>query len=78
VTPLMVAATYNNAPLAGLLIQSGADLDAKTAAGRTALDIAKANQNAAAIQQIEVMSGAKRWMPGSAADPGTAEPGAGQ
>jgi ankyrin repeat protein len=78
VTPLMVAATYNNAPLAGLLIQAGADLDAKTAAGRTALDIAKANQNAAAIQQIEVMSGAKRWMPGSAADPGTAEPGAGQ
>jgi ankyrin repeat protein len=59
VTPLMVAAAHDNPPLMGVLVQSGADLDTKTPAGKTALDIAKDNQNAGAVQQIELLRRAK-------------------
>jgi ankyrin repeat protein len=52
----MIAAAHNNPPLIGLLIQAGADGDAKTPDGKTALDIAKSNQNEAAAQQIELLS----------------------
>jgi ankyrin repeat protein len=75
----MVAATFNNATLAGLLIQSGADIDAKTDKGKTALDIANANQNAAARQQIEILRAkTRRESPGPTTPPAAPEPAAGQ
>lgn len=54
VTPLMIAATHNNPPLIGLLLQAGADPEVKTPGGQTALDIAKANQSDAAVLQLEL------------------------
>jgi ankyrin repeat protein len=56
VTPLMIAAAHDNPPLIGLLIQAGADRDAKTPDGKTALDIAKSNLNQGATQQIELLA----------------------
>jgi len=61
VTPLMIAAANNNPPLIGLLLQAGADPDLATPDGRTALDIAKANQATAAVLQLELL--AKRRAP---------------
>jgi hypothetical protein len=51
-----IAAAHNNPPLIGLLIQAGADRDARTPEGKTALDIAKSNLNEAAAQQIELLA----------------------
>lgn len=56
VTPLMIAASHDNPPLIGVLIQSGADPSLTTPAGQNALAIAKANQNKAAVQQLEILS----------------------
>lgn len=76
VTPLMIAASHNNPPLIGILLQSGADPSIKTSAGQTALDIAKANQNKAAALQLELstkLHGPKKDKSGrGAADPGHA------
>jgi ankyrin repeat protein len=60
VTPLMIAAAHDNPPLIGLLLQAGADAAAETPDGKTALDIAKGNLNAAATQQIELLSGRRK------------------
>lgn len=56
VTPLMVAAAHDNPPLIGVLVQAGADAAATTPDGKTALDIAKLNGNAAAKQQLELLT----------------------
>jgi quinoprotein dehydrogenase-associated probable ABC transporter substrate-binding protein len=55
-TALMVAATHNNAPMIGLLLQAGADAAAKNAQGQTALDVAELNGNHEAAQAISVLS----------------------
>jgi ankyrin repeat protein len=55
-TALMVAASHNNAPMVGLLLQSGADAAAKNSRSETALDIAKLNRNLDAAQAISVLS----------------------
>lgn len=59
ITPLMVAAANNNAPMIGLLIESGADASLKDAQGKTALDVAGANGNIEAQQAIKVLGTAK-------------------
>jgi ankyrin repeat protein len=76
----MVAAAHDNAVLAGVLIQSGADIGAKTAAGKTALDIAKANRHASAAQQIELLmrAAAKNGAGDGKSAPPAPEPAAGQ
>jgi len=51
----MIAASHNNAPMVGLLLQSGADAAAKNAKGQTALDIARLNGNLDAAQAISVV-----------------------
>jgi ankyrin repeat protein len=56
VTALMVAAGYDNAPLIGLLIQSGAKADARAEDGKTALDIARENGADDAEQTLELMA----------------------
>jgi quinoprotein dehydrogenase-associated probable ABC transporter substrate-binding protein len=73
VTPLMVAAAHDNPPLMGVLVQAGANLDAKTPDGKTALDVALANQNAAAIQQIEILRRAQMRRGAPAAQPGVGQ-----
>ena len=56
ITPLMVAATHNNAPMIGLLIEAGADGTAKNNEGKTAHDLAVLNGNLEAAQAILVLS----------------------
>lgn len=55
VTPLMVAAAFDNPPLIGMFVQAGADVSAKTPDGKTAIEIATLNGNRAAIQQLELL-----------------------
>jgi quinoprotein dehydrogenase-associated probable ABC transporter substrate-binding protein len=55
-TALMVAASHDNAPAIGLLLQSGADAAIKNADGQTALDIANRNGNQEAARAISVLS----------------------
>jgi ankyrin repeat protein len=71
VTALMVAATYNNPPMIGLLIEAGADTSVKNNQGKTAEGVAELNGNVEAAQAIRVLSAAT-----SASAPGT--PGTGQ
>jgi ankyrin repeat protein len=52
---LMVAASQNNAPMIGLLLQAGANPGAKNDRGETAVDIAKLNGNQEAAQAISVL-----------------------
>src|SRR4029079_13409196 len=59
VTPLMVAASHNNPPMIGILIDSGSDLSAKDNQGQTAADVAKLNGNLEAAQAIKVLATAK-------------------
>jgi quinoprotein dehydrogenase-associated probable ABC transporter substrate-binding protein len=56
VTALMVAAGHDNAPMIGLLMQSGADPKLKDSLGETALDFAKRSGNVEAAQAIAVLS----------------------
>ncbi len=58
-TPLMIAAANNNPPMIGLLIESGADPEAKNNQGQTAADIARINGNLEAAQAIKVLATAK-------------------
>lgn len=51
----MVAASHNNAPMIGLLLQSGADASAKNDQGQTATDIANLNKNLDAAQALSVL-----------------------
>jgi ankyrin repeat protein len=55
-TPLMIAAARDNAPVIGLLLQKGAEPDLKNSGGQTALQIAELNDAKSAIQAINVLS----------------------
>jgi len=70
-TPLMIAAAHNSPPMIGLLMDAGADPDAKNALGQTATDVAKINGNDEAAQAIKVLAATRQ---ASAADkPATAD-----
>ena len=56
VTPLMIAAAHDNAPMIGLLLQSGAKADAKNADGETARDIASNADNGSATRMLELFA----------------------
>ncbi len=68
-TALMIAAAHNNPPMIGLLIESGADADAKNNQGQSAADIAKINNNFEAAQAIKVLATAKAAEATPASDP---------
>jgi quinoprotein dehydrogenase-associated probable ABC transporter substrate-binding protein len=70
VTPLMIAATHNSAPMIGLLMDAGADASLKDKQGLTASDIAGKNGNLEAAQAIHVL-GASRSAEAPAKDSGT-------
>jgi ankyrin repeat protein len=59
VTPLMIAATHNNPPMIGILIDAGADVTLKNKLGQTAADVAELNGNLESQQAISVLSTAK-------------------
>lgn len=52
VTSLMIAAARGNIPMLGLLLEAGADPSRKSAAGKTAIDIARENLNEDAVKSI--------------------------
>lgn len=56
VTPLMVAAGHNNAPMIGLLLGKGANPAIKNHVGKTALDIAREARNEVAISALQLLS----------------------
>ncbi len=56
VTAIMIAAGHNNAPIIGLLIGAGADPNAKSAQGKSALDIASTAGFDAAVGALRFMS----------------------
>ena len=58
-TALMIAATHNNPPMIGMLIDAGADPTLKNKLGQTAADVAELNGNLEAQQAIKVLSAAK-------------------
>jgi quinoprotein dehydrogenase-associated probable ABC transporter substrate-binding protein len=58
-TALMIAATHNNPPMIGMLIDAGADPTLKNSLGQTAADVAERNGNLEAQQAIKVLSAAK-------------------
>ena len=70
-TALMIAAAHNNPPMIGLLMESGADPEAKNNQGQTASDVAQLNGNLEAAQAIKVLATAKA---ASAAPAPTGEP----
>jgi quinoprotein dehydrogenase-associated probable ABC transporter substrate-binding protein len=70
VTPLMIAATHNNAPMIGMLIDAGADVSLKNNLGQTASEVAEKNGNLEAQQAILVLSSSK-----AAAAPKTGDAG---
>ena len=49
----MIAAAGNRAGIAGLLLKSGADVNARSEDGRTALSIAQANSNDAVVKILQ-------------------------
>jgi quinoprotein dehydrogenase-associated probable ABC transporter substrate-binding protein len=59
VTALMIAATHNNPPMIGLLMESGADASLKDDQGQTATDVATRNGNIESAQAIMVLGSAK-------------------
>lgn len=67
ITALMIAAGQNNAPMIGLLLRAGADPKMKSAAGKTALDIATEAYN-------DNASGALKFLTGPSAGSMNAEP----
>ena len=56
VTPLMIAAAHDNAPMIGLLLQSGAKPGLKNADDETARDIAAKNDNGSATRMLDLMA----------------------
>lgn len=60
ITPLMIAAGQNNAPMIGLLIRYKADPKLKSAEGKTALDIAQEANNEAAMGALKFLAGSAR------------------
>ena len=57
VTALMIAAGHDNAAMIGLLYQSGADLDMKSASDKTALDVAREALNDSAVRSLKLFAG---------------------
>ncbi len=55
VTPLILAAAHNIAPIVGLLVQSGADVGLKTPDGKTAADVATANGNTNVVSLLRLL-----------------------
>jgi ankyrin repeat protein len=49
----MIAAAGNHSSVAALLLKSGADIDARSEDGRTALSIAQANSNDAVVKLLQ-------------------------
>jgi ankyrin repeat protein len=49
----MIAAAGNRTTIAALLLKSGADINARSEDGRSALSIAQANNNEAVIKVLE-------------------------
>jgi quinoprotein dehydrogenase-associated probable ABC transporter substrate-binding protein len=58
-TALMIAASHNNAPMIGLLMDAGADPALKNEQGLTATDVAQKNGNLEAAQAILVLGSAR-------------------
>ncbi len=56
VTALLLAAAHNNAPIVGLLAQSGADQNFKSPEGQTAADLAKRNGNTAVVSLLNLLT----------------------
>jgi hypothetical protein len=56
-TPLHYAASYDRGPTVELLLKRGADAALRNKAGKTALDLARANNAAAALALLAVKSG---------------------
>lgn len=56
VTALLLAAAHNNAPIVGLLVQSGADPKIKTPQGQTAADLARQNGNSSVVSLLNLLS----------------------
>ena len=56
ITPLMVAAGNNNAPMIGFLLSKGADPALKNNIGKTALDIARDARNEVATSALQLLS----------------------
>src|SRR5262249_13398090 len=56
VTPLMIAAGHNNAPMIGLLLSKGASAETKNRLGKTALDIAREASNKVAVSALELLA----------------------
>jgi ankyrin repeat protein len=54
VSALMIAAARGNIPMMGLLLEAGADPKLKSAAGKTAIDIARDNLNEDAVKSIKL------------------------
>jgi ankyrin repeat protein len=65
VTPLMIAAARNVAPMIGLLIQSGADPSLTSAQGQTAAQIAEQNGAEAAAKALRLVGKAATTNKGS-------------
>lgn len=59
VTALLLAAAHNNAPIVGLLAQSGADPGFKSREGQTAADVARQNGNTAVVSLLNLLSQAR-------------------
>lgn len=59
VTALLLAAAHNNAPIVGLLAQSGADPSFKSSQGQTAVDVARQNGNTAVVSLLNLLSQAR-------------------
>jgi quinoprotein dehydrogenase-associated probable ABC transporter substrate-binding protein len=59
VTPLMIAAARDNAPMIGVLVEAGADLAAQSGDGQTALEIAERNDNDSATRLIRMLTKAR-------------------
>jgi ankyrin repeat protein len=68
-TALMIAAAHNNPPMIGLLMESGADPDAKNNQGQTASEVAQINGNLEAAQAIKVLATAKAAAAAPAGEP---------
>jgi quinoprotein dehydrogenase-associated probable ABC transporter substrate-binding protein len=56
VTALMIAAARNNSPMIALLVQQGANRNAETPDGKTALDIARENSSDQSVKALEMFS----------------------
>ncbi len=70
VNAVMIAAGHNNAPIIGLLAGAGADLEAKSSNGQTALEIATGAGFDAAVGALKLMQKSPGRAAKTPADPG--------